>query len=76
MPLRLHLPKLHMNKAFKQPSIGTQSISGLEPYELDLKILSTSTAYTSIPCSDTAEDLALAKVPTDEAYIHDSKATI
>ena len=62
MPLLLHLLKLHMNKVFKLPSIGTQSISGSEPYELDLKIPSTNTVYISIRCSDTAEGLVLVKV--------------
>ena len=76
MPLLLLLPKLPMNRAFKLPSIGTQYTNSLKPYGLDSKILGTSSVYTLILCNDMKEALVLVKVHNDEAYIHDSKATI
>ena len=76
MPLLPLLPKLLMNKAFKPPSIGTQYTNSLELYELDSKILGTSSVYTSILCSNTEEVLVLMKVHIDKAYTHNSKAAI
>ena len=75
-PLLLHQTNLHAVKVFKPPSIGTQSISGLEPYDLDQKILGTSSVYTMILCSNTAEGLATVKVHNDEAYTLGSKVII
>ena len=63
MPLLLSLPSLYVVRAFKLPSIGTQSISSLKPYELDWKTLGTNTVYTLILCSDTVEGPVLVKYP-------------
>ena len=76
MPLLPLLPKLLINKAFKPLSIGTQYTNSLELYELDSKILGTSSVYTSILCSNTEEVLVLMKVHIDKAYTHNSKAAI
>ena len=76
MLLLLHLSRLHINKAFKPPFIGTQSLSSSELYELDSKTLDTSSVYILILSSDMKKAPVLVKVHNDKAYIHTCETTI
>ena len=76
MPLLLHRIRLHVARAFKPQSIGTQSTNTSVLFGLDSKILGTSSVHTLILWDGTAKGLATVQAHYDKAYILGSETTI